>query len=221
MCGRYKLVKLSDYIDQFPKYRGFELKPRYNIAPSQLAPIVRLDSDDQPIINLVKWGLIPSWTKGKPKKRPINARSETAATSPMFRQAYERRRCLVPADGFYEWKGVKPSKTPYHIHMKDGSTFAFAGLWERWKADDKPKPLDTFTILTTEPNELMADIHKRMPVIIERSDYSCWLDRKLPGSDVADLLRPYPAGKMEAWRVSSAVNSPKNDEEGIDKPVSQ
>ena len=146
-----------------------------------------------------------------PKLQPINAKSETAATSGMFRRAMERRRCLVPADGFYEWKGAKPPKQPYFIHLKDGAPFAFAGLWERWTPEEGAKPVDTFTILTTEPNDLMRPLHNRMPVNIDSRDYGRWLDGESPPSAVADLLKPYRAEGMEAWPVSTRVNRPGNE----------
>ena len=223
MCGRVR-IKRIDEIDAFyagllPDFEEFSeikidpslAKPRYNVAPSQMVPIVRLNAEDKGTIRQAKWGLIPSWTKAKPKLAPINARCETAATSGMFRQALDRRRCLIPADGFYEWKGAKPPKQPYFIHRKDDALFSFAGLWERWKPDPGAEPIDTFTILTTGPNSLMADLHNRMPVILDDKDYPRWLDRSVPGKEVADLLKPYPSELMEAWPVSTRVNSPKNE----------
>lgn len=213
MCGRYTLIKLSDFTEMFPWIHQPEqdLEPRYNIAPSTLCPVVRLDREDQPGLSLAKWGLIPSWTKGDPKLAPINAKCETAATSGMFRQAMERRRCLVPADGFYEWQGAKPPKQPHFIRLKQGESFCFAGLWERWKPDEQSEAIDTFTILTTSPNELMKPLHNRMPVILAKPDYPRWLSRENKAGDVADLLEPFPAEQMEAWPVSTKVNAPKNE----------
>lgn len=216
MCGRYtirELRLLQAVLGALPS-PGFEefthKASLYNIAPSLSCPIVRINAEGQRVIGLAKWGLIPSWTKGKPKLAPINAKCETAATSGMYKQAMERRRCLVPADGFYEWKGSKPPKQPYFIRMKDDVLFAFAGLWERWKPDEKSEPIDTFTIITTEPNELMKPLHNRMPVILDHADYNRWLDRDKAAKDVTDLLKPFDAERMEAWPVSTKVNTPKN-----------
>jgi putative SOS response-associated peptidase YedK len=212
MCGRYTVRRndvpaqvLREWNLQLP-FEEFADHPRFNVAPSQRMPIVRLSADGTPEISLAKWGLIPSWSKEKPKVQPINARCETVATSGMFRQAFQHGRCLVPADGFYEWKGAKPPKQPYFIRMKDDGAFAFAGLWERWKPPNG-EPVDTYTIITTEPNELMATIHNRMPVILRDGDYKKWLGRDAP----TDLLRPFDASAMEAFPVSSKVNSPRND----------
>ena len=210
MCGRYTIRRsLRDLLDDIALAVGpIDLPPRYNIAPSQDCPIIRLDHDGGRVVSMARWGLIPSWTKGKPKTQPINAKSETAATSRMFRQAMERRRCLVLADGFYEWQGAKPPKQPYFIHLKDDSPFAFAGLWERWKPDETAEPIDTFTILTTQPNEMMQSIHGRMPVMLKPQDQGRWLEG---GEDAGKLLAPYPAHEMEAYPVSRQVNSPRND----------
>lgn len=223
MCGRVRIkrgheweAKLHGLIPDFEEFSeiriGLYSQPRYNVAPSQFVPIVRREEDDKAVLAEAKWGLIPSWTRGKPKMAPINARCETAATSGMFRQALDRRRCLIPADGFYEWKRLdEKNKQPYFIHRKDDDVFCFAGLWERWKPDPDAEPVDTFTILTTTPNRLMAEIHDRMPVILEEKDYPLWLDRSVPGSGVAHLLKQYPPELLEAYKVSKYVNSPKND----------
>ena len=162
--------------------------PRWNVAPSQRMPIVRMSDAGFRELAIARWGLVPSWAKEMPKVQPINARAETVPTGPMFRKAFECRRCLVPADGFYEWKGAKPPKQPYFIHQPDDGQFAFAGLWERWRASKDAEPLDTYTIITTSPNALMASIHNRM------------------------LLAPYRDDGLEAYPVSQRVNSPKNDD---------
>lgn len=234
MCGRYTLRRLDVFLHEMANLRqqigdieaGFDIDPRdepfdekprllgvrYNIAPSQQVPVIRSKADGASALGLVKWGLIPSWTKGKPKLQPINARGETVSTSGMFRQAFERRRCLIPADGFYEWKKLDArTKQPMFIHLKEDRPFAFAGLWERWKPDEASPPIDTCTILTTTPNDLMCGIHDRMPVILAPGDFPRWLSREVPGKDVLDLVRPFDADQMEAWPVSVAVNSPKND----------
>jgi len=199
--------------DLLPAFEGFTERPRFNVAPRQFMPIVGVNSAGVRTAKLARWGLVPSWAKGKPKSEPINARCETVATSPMFRQAIARRRCLVPADGFFEWQGSKPPRQPYFIHLRSDDPFAFAGVWERWRADNDPEaqPLDTFTILTTSANELMSPIHSRMPVIIATADYDRWLDRSIGTEGVADLLKPYPAEEMEAYTVSRRVNNVRND----------
>lgn len=207
MCGRYTLTKLADLLRLIPWLQApadiLEREARYNVAPSQVMPIVAADA-----VRTAQWGFVPAWAKELPKVRPINARAETVAASGLFRGSLARRRCLVPADGFYEWKGNKPPKQPYLIRMRDGSPFAFAGLWDRWRAPGGAAPIDTFTILTTAPNELMAAIHNRMPVIIPAGRYRDWLE----GDGAPDeLLRPYPSHGMEAFPVTSRVNSPKHD----------
>lgn len=218
MCGRYTIRRIDIFI-RFgamdpPPFETFDEKrlvPRFNVAPSQMVPAIRLNSDDARSLGLVKWGLIPSWTTGKPKLQPINARAETVATSSMFRSALDRRRCLVPADGFYEWQKREQGKQPIFIRLKEDEPFAFAGLWERWKPDEASPPIDTMTIITTTPNKLMAPIHDRMPVILKPEDHTRWLDRSVAGKDVLDLLTPFDAEQMEAWPVSTRVNTPKND----------
>jgi putative SOS response-associated peptidase YedK len=215
MCGRYvyRKIDLRRYgmPDVGPSFDEFSERPRFNVAPRQFMPIVGVNSAGVRAVKLARWGLVPSWVKGKPKSEPINARCETAATSAMFRQAIARRRCLVPADGFFEWQGSKPPKQPYFIHLRSDEPFAFAGVWERWRAEENADPLDTFTILTTSPNELMNPIHNRMPVIVAAGDYDRWLDRTIGTEGIADLLRPYPAEEMEAYAVSTRVNNVKND----------
>lgn len=234
MCGRYTLRRLDVFLHEMANLRGaigdieagYELErsdepfdekgkllsARYNIAPSQMIPTIRSKADRSFALGLVKWGLIPSWTKGKPKLAPINARGETVSSSSMFRSAFDRRRCLIPADGFYEWRKLdEKTKQPMFIHMKGDKPFAFAGLWERWKPDEQSEPIDTCTIITTSPNGLMKEIHDRMPVILSPQDFPKWLDRETPGKDVAELIRPFDQEQMEAWSVSTRVNSPKND----------
>lgn len=218
MCGRYTLVRLSDFLKMASVARGAwpNWEARYNIAPSQAAPVVRrLPGDEAMSVGLLKWGLIPGWAKEKPKHQPINARGETAAKSPMFREAMERRRCLVPADGFYEWQGERPPKRPFFIRMKDEEPFAFAGLWERWHPHGQEEAVETFTILTIDPNALVAPIHNRMPVILSPGDYERWVDPGVKAEGVADLIKPFTASQMMAHEVSAKVNSPKNDDPSL------
>lgn len=212
MCGRYTLYgPQSRYQEKFSTENGFDFPPRYNIAPSQIVPVVRTDDKGSRLFTLAQWGLIPSWSKETDKlAKSINARTETAAIKPMFRHAFRKSRVLVPASEFYEWKVIAGKKQPYLIHMKDGEPFGMGGLLEFWKGPTGE--VATFTILTTSPNALMAEIHDRMPVIIDPNNYSEWLD---PGvTDVSRLQAlavPYPERLMEAYPVSRAVNSPSNE----------
>lgn len=194
------------------------VSPRYNIAPTQAVGVVRRDRDrDIRRFDLMHWGLIPSWAKDPTiGNRMINARSETAATKPSFRSAVKYRRCLLPTDGFYEWKAIagQKRKQPYYIRMADDRPFAFAGLWEHWEGPDGAA-VDSCTILTTEPNKMMADIHNRMPVILDPKDFAQWLDPEVKTADVVHpLLRSYPTGGMTAHPVSTMVNRPSNDSAG-------
>jgi len=210
MCGRYVLYgPISRHRDHFKvPDDGFDFKPRYNLAPSQVAVIIRADpSGNRTFLNAL-WGLIPTGARvTEDLPRPINAKAETAAIKPLFRTAFRQRRIVVPADAFYEWKKIDGQKQPFLIHMKDGAPFGLAGLLEFWQGP--AGEVATFTILTTAPNTLMAEIHKRMPVIILPEHYSEWLD-----PDVTDVNRlhtmigPYPDNFMEAYPVSARVNSP-------------
>jgi putative SOS response-associated peptidase YedK len=214
MCGRFRLVRLAEFTDLFPWIGppDADAPPRYNIAPTQsVAVVVNLP---EPKIDYFHWGLIPSWAKDPSiGSRMINARAETLSEKPAFRTALRRRRCLIPADGFYEWKrnADGKTKTPMHIQMKNGRPFAFAGLWETWH-DPGGSAVQSCTIITTEPNELMKDIHDRMPAIVREEQYRAWLDPKEKAAEeVLPLLGPYPAGEMEAFAVSKTVNNPKNE----------
>jgi putative SOS response-associated peptidase YedK len=220
MCGRYTLRRIDvarlhlNAMDE-PTFEEFDEKrivPRFNIAPSQDVCVVRINKNGDRVLGLVQWGLIPSWTKGAPKMKPINAKAETVQTSGMFRQAFSRRRCLVPADGFYEWKKLDPkTKQPMFIHYADDRIFAFAGLWERWQPNEQAEPIETCTIITTTPNELMRPIHDRMPVIVRPEDYGLWLNKDADPNEAEKLMRPYADGELEAVPVSRTVNSPKNN----------
>lgn len=214
MCGRYRLTAKERYLrDHFGLDEEPGWAPRYNIAPTQQVPTVRQDSrQPRRVWTTARWGLIPSWSKDA--SGFINAQSETAAEKPAFRDAMKWRRCLVPADGFYEWRrlGAK-EKQPYSLGLADGGLFAFAGLWERWQDRSANQVVSTFTILTTSPNSLVAGVHNRMPVILRPEDYDLWLD---PGVNdparVADLLKPLDARLMRSYPVSPRVNRPENDD---------
>lgn len=219
MCGRYTLTVFQQQLaEEFETYELEHLEPRYNIAPTQRAPIVRVaaESGKRELV-MHKWGLIPHWAKDPTiGNRMINARAETAVEKPAFRTAMKRQRCLVPCTGFYEWKVLdpaakKPAKQPYYIRRRDEGVFAFAGLWDRWRSPEGEE-IGSFTILTTEPNELMRNLHDRMPVIIPREAYGVWLDNQLLDAErLASLLRPFPDGELAVHPVSNRVNSPKFD----------
>jgi putative SOS response-associated peptidase YedK len=210
MCGRFYLFSTGAAVaDLFNLAGPVEVAPRYNIAPSQPVDVVRLGEHGRELVQL-RWGLVPSWAKDA-KFAPINARSETAADKPTFRHAMRKRRCLVPADGFYEWMRQGKAKQPFCFRLHDDRPFAFAGLWERWEGP--PGTVVTCCILTTAANELVRPAHDRMPVMLERHYFEQWLDPVERDADaLAWMLRPYRAEAMRAYPVSPLVNSPKNDD---------
>jgi len=214
MCGRYTLSSASEIVAEvFELTEPPDLVPRYNIAPTQTAPVVLLDgSTGERSLRPMRWGFIPSWAKDpKIGARMINARAETVAKKPSFRNAFRHWRCLVVADGFYEWTKSDNGKRPYHIRVRDGGPFAFAGLWTRWSTSGGAN-VDSYTIITTEPNELTATLHHRMPVILHQRDYAAWLDpEEHADATLAALLRPYASEGMEAYPVATLVNSPSHD----------
>lgn len=212
MCGRYALIVVGDGSLQrrFSLEELLDVPPRYNVAPTQTLPVIVRQSPNH--IQMMRWGLIPSWAKDATiGTRMINARAETVAEKPAFRTPLRSHRCLVPASGFYEWKREGTSKQPYFIHLKDEPLFAFAGLYDRWR-DPQGQDVWSYTIITTAANAVTAPVHDRMPVILRREDEDEWLnaDNTEP-EHLLPLLRPYPADAMEAYPVSSAVNSPRND----------
>lgn len=225
MCGRFTLYASPEEVaEKFGLDSLPILAPRYNIAPTQPVGFVRRGNDGAHRWELGHWGLIPSWAKDPSiGARMINARSETAAEKPSFRAAMRRRRCLIPTTGFYEWKRVDGGKQPYHIHLVDGGLFAFAGLWEYWAGADGSE-LVSCTILTTEPNEMMASIHNRMPTIIQPEDYDDWLgDGRDADARELDrlrhLLRPAADELLTADAVSRYVNSPTNEGDTCIEPL--
>jgi putative SOS response-associated peptidase YedK len=214
MCGRFTQFSSRD---ELARLFGFDadgapdLPPRYNVAPTQVVAVVRLD-DGRRALRPLRWGLIPSWAKDPAIGHAfINARAETVAEKPAFRAAFKARRCLIPTTGFYEWApaGGK-KKQPLHIRMLDGRPFALAGLWERW-TDAEGVPVETCTILTTAANDLLRPFHDRMPVILAPEGQATWLDPHAPPDALHALLRPYPAEAMTAVPVGTYVNSPRNE----------
>ena len=220
MCGRFALIAPGESIaEQFALPTTPVLAPRYNIAPTQPVAAVRLSPARTRELVLLRWGLIPAWAKDlKIGSRLINARAETVAEKPSFRAAFKRRRCLIPASGFFEWQKLNGKKQPMFIQALDGRPLALAGLWETWQSADG-SVIESCAILTTTPNELMAPIHNRMPVIVEPADYDTWLDPGNEPDQARHLLRPYPAAKMTAYPVSTLVNNPRHDDPQCLKPL--
>jgi len=223
MCGRYKLSRRKQIIEEhFDSVSGEEdWSPRYNIAPTQPIPVIR-QNPKEPVreLSLMRWGLIPSWAEdASGAARMINARSETAATKPAFRDSMKDRRCLIPADGFYEWVRTGKAKQPFCFEVNQGQLFAFAGLWDRWK-DPSGHWVKSCSILTTTPNAVVSAIHDRMPVILDRVAYDLWLDPGMTNvAAVSELLKPYDARQMRCYPVSTRVNHVVNDDEECSAPV--
>lgn len=222
MCGRYTLgVDLDELRDALgdPEVRLEEHRPRYNVAPTQEAPVL-IRGEDGLRLGSLRWGLIPHWADDPAiGSRMINARSETVASKPAFRDAFRRRRCLVPTDGFYEWRaGERGRKTPYWIHLPGGGVFTFAALWERWRPPEGP-PLHTFTILTTEASEELRPYHSRMPVVVAAGRREVWLDPSAGGAELAPMLEPAPDDTFRVREVSTFVNSPANESPKCVRPV--
>jgi putative SOS response-associated peptidase YedK len=222
MCGRFTLIAPGEAVAElFDLSETPELAPRYNIAPTQPVAAVRYNSDlGKRELTHFYWGLIPSWSKDPTiGSRMINARSETAAEKPSFRSAFKYRRCLVPTDGFYEWRQMGSGKQPVRIQMKDERPFAIAGLWEHWQSPEGSE-IESVTLLTTTPNDLLMPVHNRMPVILAPEDFELWLD---PGAqhpaEVQPLLRPFPADQMSFYPVSTHVNNPRNEDPACIAPL--
>jgi putative SOS response-associated peptidase YedK len=216
MCGRFsnrlsaEKIKREFKVEEVPS-----IEARYNIAPTQKILGISQESSEREA-SIFKWGLIPSWAKDASMgARLINARSETIREKPAFRQAFKQRRCIIPADGFYEWQRTEGRKQPFFFQMKDESPFGFAGLWEQWKGEEG-QVINSCTILTTDANAVLRPVHDRMPVILHPNDYSLWLDHDLRKLEmVEDLLRPYPADEMASYPVSTLINSPRSQGERL------
>jgi putative SOS response-associated peptidase YedK len=218
MCGRFTVRKPKEVIaKQFGVEIDDELSPRFNIAPTQRVAAVRASQggEGREFVSL-KWGLIPSWAKDASiGAKLINARSETVTEKPSFREAFKRRRAIIPADGIYEWQRTGGAKRPYFFQMRDGSLFGFAGLWDRWR-NEEGEVVETCSILTTEANDVFRPVHERMPVVLHPESYDEWLGDDPRGvASLKELLRPYPSSEMIAYPVSSRVNSPQNQGEEL------
>jgi putative SOS response-associated peptidase YedK len=225
MCGRFIISKFPDDVARWFGTTGPlpNSQARYNVAPTQDVAVVRLNSETkQRTLDTLRWGLVPYWAKDvKIGYTMINAKAETVAEKPAFREAFKSRRCLIPADGFYEWAKLDAkAKQPYAIVMKDRSLFGFAGLWERWTDKASGEVVRSFTIITTTPNDVCAPIHDRMPVIVERANYGKWLgEEPVDPMRLLMMLNPFPAEQMESYPVGAAVGNVKNDEAGLLTPV--
>jgi len=221
MCGRIsQTASYGELTEWFDLARGFELDPRYNIAPSRDVAVVRLEEDGRSLV-LLHWGLIPFWADdSRIGYRTINARAETAHKSPAYRAAFRARRCLIPADGFYEWDKKGGSRQPYYIRRADGKAMALAGLWEHWESKEGNEVIESCTILTTEASEPVATLHDRMPVILETEDFAAWLDPDEHRVErLRELLQPAAPGVLEMYSVSSYVNKAGNEGERCIEPI--
>lgn len=218
MCGRYTLAAPEGaLLETFDvPTLTFEYRPRYNIAPGQDAPVVAEDRDGRRI-GLLEWGFLPAW-KDEPTGPFINARAESVGRKASFREAFRRRRCLVPADGFYEWRAEGGRKVPYWIHPADGGLLSFAGIWESWERPGA-EPRHTFAVLTTDANREVSEIHERMPVVVRPGDRDAWLTRSTPVDRLDAVLRSAPDGSLELRRVSTRVNRPDDDDPELLEPV--
>lgn len=223
MCGRFGLnYPRSTLQDWYGVSAMPEIEPRYNIAPTTNVLVVR-DGESGRMGSLMHWGLIPYWAKDT-KRLPImnNARAETVAEKPLFKQSFRRRRCIIPASGFYEWQAQGKGKLPYFIYSRDGAPFSFAGIWGTWTATDTGESIDSCAIITTTPNALMETIHDRMPVILAREEWEAWLDPDYKADDsLLAMLKPYNAERMQAWPVSSVVGRVTNQGEQLFQPLVQ
>lgn len=213
MCGRYALTNPDHIVRLFGLDLVAGIEPRYNVAPTQIVPVLRLTRVGERKLEMLKWGLVPYWADDPAiGNRLINARSETAADKPAFRAAMGRRHCLVPASGFFEWKKMDGGgRQPHHICRADGGPMVFAGLWESWREKGRQgaPALRSFTILTTEANELVASLHDRMPVIVSEPDFDRWLEAT---GTLGEILGPFPSDELHMWPVSRLVNKPENDD---------
>jgi putative SOS response-associated peptidase YedK len=212
MCGRFTLhTPFAMVVEHFGVDAAPDFPPSYNIAPSQNIAVVRMPEQHREMV-LLRWGLLPSWAKAaQTNYRMINARAETVAEKPAYRTAFRQRRCLIPADGFYEWRQTPDGKQPYYIRMREDGVFALAGLWERWIGPDEK--IDSCTIIVTQANDTIRPVHERMPVIIRPADFDRWLDPECRDADAMKvLLQPWPADEMIACPVSKYANSPANND---------
>jgi putative SOS response-associated peptidase YedK len=212
MCGRYALYDFDELYDEYAVPEGFDIAPNYNAAPTQTMPVITQDG-----IQMMRWGLIPSWAKDeKIGYKLFNARSESVFEKAIWKPLIMRRRCLVPANGFYEWQRRDDEKQPYFIHINDSKVFMFAGVWEMWK--HKNLLWNTYSILTTKPNNDMVTVHDRMPVILHKDDHSQWLHAATQ-ADIEPLLVPYEDGHLTMFEVSREVNTTRTNDQSLVLPI--
>lgn len=223
MCGRFSFNQAPETVAKLFQLANVpQLPARYNIAPTQPVPtVLQIAESQRREFQMLRWGLIPSWAKdAKIGSKLINARAETVMEKPSFRSPFRHRRCLILADGFYEWQNQEGRKQPFYFKMENGQPFAFAGLWDRWESPEG-EAIASCTILTTEPNEITCPIHNRMPVILHSEDYDRWLDTSGNPSDLLRSLRPYESVAMTCYPVNTTVNSPKSDRPECVQPIAE
>ena len=223
MCGRFTQrmtpAELQEFFDLF---RVDDFTPRYNIAPTQTVPLIRIDTDGHRVANNLRWGLLPIWTKSKSEgSKMINCRSETAATKPAFRRAFKERRSLVPASGFFEWQEVEGQKQtqPYYLTLKSGDPAAFAGVWESWHDPADESRLETFTILTTTATDVIGEVHDRMPITLDRDVWPVWLDPDVTDPGALESLLAPSLDEWQRWPVSKIVGNVRNDRPECIEPI--
>jgi putative SOS response-associated peptidase YedK len=226
MCGRFThnftWKEIRDFLDLHWPANPEQLDISFNVAPTQMSPVVRLDREGQRGLVVSRWGLVPFWSDDPSiGNRLINARADGIASKPAFRSAFKRHRCVVPVSGFYEWQPIAGSKTkcPWYLTRADGAVTLFAGLWERWTKDEQKGPLETFTIITTDANEMMKPIHNRMPVILERDQVDQWLDDRTSPEALEAMLKPAADDTLRAHPVSLRVNTPRNNDPSLIEPL--
>lgn len=223
MCGRYKLtISWAELVQLLELTNSVNLRPRYNVAPTQDVLAVVRDENGKRRGEMLRWGLIPFWAKdAKVGYSLFNAKAETVADKPAFREAFKSRRCIIPADAFFEWQKIAPKqKQPFLIAMKDGGVFGFAGLWERWKDKASGETIRSCTIITTEPNELCGKIHDRMPVILDPKDYAKWLgEQPAENEELRAMLRPFPAAQMTCYKIGPRVGNVRYDDSACIEPL--
>ena len=215
MCGRFSLLAHQEFLRERFMIDRFECSPdpQYNISPDQKVSVILREKDGSRVMICMRWGLIPFWTENpnEPDYSPINVRAETIMEKRMFKYSFQKRRCLVPASGFYEWMGERGSKIPYYFHLKDRELFAFPGIYENWVSEDEQSRIYSVAFATTTPNQTVERVHTRMPVILAEGEEVLWLDPEANESDLLELLDPYPDGDMTSYEVSTYVNDPSNE----------
>ncbi|MCC9169168.1 SOS response-associated peptidase [Pontibacter harenae] len=224
MCGRYSIISRNreskGSVRAARLLQQAEAENRFNAAPSQSLPVITSDAPDE--LRFLSWGMLPHWAREKGyKHKSINARAETLTEKPMFRELVNRRRCLVPADGFYEWRTTAVGKQPYRFLLKDEGLFCFAGLWDEWADTETGEVIRSYTLITTQPNELMRPIHDRMPVLLHPDKEALWLSDARADEHILSLLSPYPSSEMKAYPVSKLVNSPARDTPAVLEPAAE